>query len=186
MPVRVPAPALAALLLLIAGQACLPLPAQRPRVRTIPSRRPAAAPARPAASDSAGLAALRREVLSEVNAERVRRGREPLGRDPLLEQAAQRHAEDMLRRRYFDHQSPEGRSVRDRVDDAGYSWRIVGENLASGPRTPDEAVEGWMGSTAHRRVLLDRRFTDLGVGYAESGGSRRSLRLWVQVFGGPR
>jgi uncharacterized protein YkwD len=185
MPVRVPAPALAALLVLAAGEGCLPSPAARPTVRTIPPRRPAAAPARPA-SDAVGLAALRREVLSEVNAERVRRGREPLGRDPALEQAAQRHAEDMLRRRYFEHESPEGRSVRDRVEDAGYSWRIVGENLASGPRTPDEAVDGWMGSPAHRRILLDRRFADLGVGYAEGGGSRRPLRLWVQVFGGPR
>ena len=180
---RVPGAALAALLLLTALQGCLPPPAARPRVRTIPPRRPAAAPARTA---SAGLAALRQEMLSEVNAERVRRGREPLGRDPALEQAAQRHAEDMLRRRYFDHESPEGRSVRDRVKDAGYSWRIVGENLASGPRTPMEAVGGWMGSPGHRSILLDRRFTDLGVGYAEGGSSRRPLRLWVQVFGDPR
>jgi uncharacterized protein YkwD len=146
---------------------------------------PPAAPIRPAAEPS-GLTSLRREVLERVNDERLRHGRDPLLRHSALDRAAQRHAEDMLRRRYFSHVGPEGESVRDRVRATGYRWRVVGENLASGPRSPAEAVRGWMGSPAHRRILLDDRFSDLGVGYAEGGPARDRQRLWVQVFAVPR
>ena len=50
----------------------------------------------------------------------------------------------------------------------GYAW-AAGEVLAwgSGRRaTPAGAVAAWMRSTAHRRVLLARRYRDVGVGVA--------------------
>ena len=70
------------------------------------------------------------------------------------------------------------------------AW-FVGENLGWRPleeATAYEILRGWLASRSHRRVLLDRRFTHLGV-------RRRRLRLddlphgiviWVAHLGTPK
>lgn len=129
------------------------------------------------------LAQVRAAVLARVNAERRRAGVSPLKANPLLDRAAQRHAEDMLRRGYFAHESPEGDKVRERARDAGYDWRAIGENIALGQTSVDEVMDTWMKSPGHRRNILDPDFKELGVGLAlgRSGDSHRVL--WAQAFG---
>jgi uncharacterized protein YkwD len=100
---------------------------------------------------------------------------DPLGR------AAQRHAQDMARRGYFDHRAPEGSTPGDRVRRAGYLPRLVGENIAFGPESAEEVVRGWLESTGHCENIMDARFTQIGIGLAE--GSRRGHIYWVQNFG---
>src|SRR5262249_22009106 len=100
-----------------------------------------------------------------------------------LDHAAQHHAEDMLARGYFEHTSPDGDTVRERTHDYGYRWRAVGENIALGQLTVDQAMDSWMKSPEHRDNILDGEYRDLGVGLA-MGESRKGFRiLWVQVFG---
>lgn len=134
------------------------------------------------------LERVRAEVLAQVNLRRRRAGEPPLARSHALEAAAQRHAEDMLARSYFAHQSPQGTTVRTRAQAAGYEWRSVGENLAEGQRTVDEVVEAWMRSAPHRANILDRDFIDTGIGLALGRDPRTGERriLWVQTFGLPR
>jgi uncharacterized protein YkwD len=92
----------------------------------------------------------------------------------------------MLSRSYFAHKSPEGRSVRDRAENAGYTWRAIGENIAEGQSSVDEVMDTWMNSPGHRRNILDPAFKELGVGIA-LGKSRGNYRiLWAQAFGAPR
>jgi uncharacterized protein YkwD len=100
---------------------------------------------------------------------------EPLGR------AAQRHAEDMARRGFFDHRAPDGSTPGDRVRRAGYSPRLTGENIAFGPESAEEVVRGWLESTGHCENIMDARFAQIGIGIAE--GSRRGHIYWVQNFG---
>jgi uncharacterized protein YkwD len=130
----------------------------------------------------ADLAKVRGAMLARVNVERAAAGAPPLGLHPLLNAAAQGHAEDMLSRSYYRHESPEGLSPRNRVEAQGYSAELVGENISRGPLSVDEAVDGWMRSTEHRSNLLHPRFTELGIGLAV--GNRTAL--WVQSFGRPR
>src|SRR4051812_25137546 len=52
-----------------------------------------------------------------VNAERPSRGLRPLRRDSDLTQAASHHAADMVRRDFFSHVTPTGRSLHDRIGD---------------------------------------------------------------------
>jgi uncharacterized protein YkwD len=143
------------------------------------------------ARDTAGLrdlARVRTDLLARIN--RLRRGTAApqLAANYHLDVAAQRHAEDMLARSYFAHRSPDGTSVRERARAAGYEWAAIGENLALGQRTIDEAVEGWMKSAGHRENILDSRFTDSGVGLAIGRDPRSGEYriLWVQTFGSPR
>lgn len=116
-----------------------------------------------------------------VNVERAQRSRAPLVVQGELATAAKRHARDMVARGYFSHTSPSGRTFVDRLRSAGYLWPArswaVGEVLAwgdAGLSTPAAIVAAWMHSPGHRRVLMRRRYREIGVGIASGtpGGER--------------
>lgn len=125
-------------------------------------------------------------VLKHVNLQRSMNGERPLTLDRRLSEAAQKHAEDMARRDYFEHRSPDGRALQDRIASAGYPWRAIAENLAAGRASPELTVESWMTSPGHRDNMLNREYQELGVGYArppEEGKRPRYSHYWVVVFG---
>ena len=128
----------------------------------------ASASAEPHAASSA---AVRGATLCLINAERRKRGLPRLRLNRRLTTAASRHARDMVRKRYFSHDSPDGRDFIDRIRRAGYlrgarsGWSL-GENIAWGTAnlaSPREIVRAWMDSPGHRRNILYRRFTEIGV-----------------------
>ena len=111
-------------------------------------------------------------VICAINAERHAAARPPVAPQPQLALAANRHARDMVRRRYFSHTTLGGRSMVDRLLAVGYlgrgtgAWE-VGEVLAwgAGPlSTPAATVAAWMQSPSHRRVLLWPDYDEVGVG----------------------
>jgi uncharacterized protein YkwD len=135
------------------------------------------------------LERVRAGMLAEVNARRAETGAPPLTLDPRLGEAAQRHAEDMLRRSYYDHESLEGLRPRDRVAQAGYRAGLVAENIARGPTSVEEVMSAWMQSRGHRSNLLNPAFREMGVGCAvghSATGTVGDTVLWVQDFGRPR
>jgi uncharacterized protein YkwD len=114
-------------------------------------------------------AALGREVVSEVNAVRARHGLSQLVVSSALASAARRHSVDMARTGYFDHQSPTRGPFDERVRRdyraAGYrSWR-AGENLlwASPDIDARRAVELWLESPSHRKILLSPGWREIGL-----------------------
>jgi uncharacterized protein YkwD len=126
---------------------------------------PADATMRPAASQS---------VLCLVNAERARRALPALTASALLTKAASAHSADMVRRKYFAHVAPNGLDQRRRVARTGYlrgcrRSPTLGETIAFGTAvygSPAELVKSLMESSAHRAIILDRRFREIGVGLA--------------------
>jgi uncharacterized protein YkwD len=137
------------------------------------------------ARQTAGLAdleAVRAAMLAIVNAARTVEGRPPLVLDPQLNAAAQAHAQDMLARTYYSHESPEGSLPRQRVSTTGFSADVVGENLAAGQTSVENVVEAWLHSSDHRRNILEPRFTHLGVGLAVGSYNHKYKILWVQDF----
>jgi len=130
-------------------------------------------------------------VLYLTNLERRTEGLPPLKGESHLEAAAQAHAEDMAILDYFDHQSLDGRSPWDRLEEAGYVFHAAGENIAAGQSTPEDVVDGWMNSPGHRANILNPSFRELGVGYhLEEGdtfpGPYGYGCYWVQDFGAHR
>ena len=86
-----------------------------------------------------------------------------------LTEVARAHSEDMVRRGYFSHVSPEGKDVADRVRADGLRYRRVAENIqmSRGARdTAQSAVDSWMNSEPHRGSILDPGFVETGVGVA--------------------
>jgi uncharacterized protein YkwD len=133
------------------------------------------------------LERVRAGMLAEVNAQRAEAGAPPLTLDPRLVEAAQKHAEDMLRRSYYDHESLEGLRPRDRVAQAGYQAGLVAENIARGPVSVEEAMSAWMQSRGHRSNLLNPAFREMGVGCAVGHSAAiGDTVVWVQDFGRPR
>ena len=114
-------------------------------------------------------AVLELELEREVNEFRIRHRLVPLKHAETLAEVARGHSRDMVARDYFEHDSPEGRDVADRVLAAGVSYRKVGENLAriEGTKSPvSKAIEGWMHSRSHRANLVTPEFEQGGVGVA--------------------
>ena len=103
----------------------------------------------------------RAAVVCELNAARAEAGRDPLRASASLERAATAHASDMVDRHYFAHDSPGGSNAADRARRAGYlrgadHWRI-GEILIwtrGSVLTAEAAVDAWLASPSHRRILL--------------------------------
>ena len=132
------------------------------------------------------LSAMRREMLERVNAERRRRSLPPLRPSVVLDRTAQAHAEDMLKRSFYGHESPEGQTIRERAIAAGYRLSRVGENVASGQPTIEVVMDGWMASDRHRANVLSKVFIEAGFGLAIGKNRAGYQMIWVQVFGRPQ
>jgi uncharacterized protein YkwD len=119
------------------------------------------------------VADAREALLCLMNAQRTARGLGRLKAQPTLAVVAGRFARQMVRDQFFDHTSPGGSTMVSRIKGTTYlrhaqRW-TVGENLAWGTgtlATPRATVEAWMRSADHRANLLDRNFSDAGIGIA--------------------
>ena len=116
-------------------------------------------------------------MIERVNDLRARSGMGPVSPDERLEEAALAHARDMSRRGYFDHRSPDGRGVGERVRRAGYQWCGVAENIALGQTSIPEAFESWRTSPGHRANMLGS--------YSQIGIARAPGNNWVMVLAQP-
>ncbi len=136
------------------------------------------------------LERIRTEMLDRVNTVRADAGLPPLRRSAELDRAAQEHAQDLLVRGYYRHQSLEGATPGDRAVASGYPTGLVGENLHEDRYTVEQTVDDWLHSPGHRRNLLDPGCTDLGLGLALGEGyglDTNAYRVvWVQDLGRQR
>lgn len=138
-------------------------------------------------SDLRDIDKVRQQMLAQVNTVRKEAGLRPLRGNTRLDRAAQGHAEDMLARGFFAHESPSGATVSQRSKSAGYLSRAVGENIAFGQISVAEVMETWMDSPGHRKNILTGVFTELGTGLAFGRDKDGKYQVyWVQNFGTPR
>ena len=119
-----------------------------------------------------------RMVVKLTNQARKNAGLAPVFCAPALAKIAQKHADDMCKRGYFSHTSKDGRTMEDRVDEAKFEFRAIGENIAMGQPSAEEVHAGWMDSPVHRENIERPIFGRLGVGYAACNGQP----VWVQNF----
>lgn len=117
-------------------------------------------------------------MFSLVNQERLKAGVGQLAWDPAIVPVARAHAEDMWRRKYFAHISPEGKDVGDRLQAANVDYSFAGENLAQAPTTQTAHI-GLMNSEGHRANILEPRFKKVGIGVIDNGYYGK---MFVQVF----
>jgi uncharacterized protein YkwD len=109
-------------------------------------------------------------ILCLVNGERADNGLPALNHVSQLDQSSQNMCQMMITQHFFSHETPDGKTVVDRVEPTGYipksgDW-VVGENLAWGSgalSTPQAIVNGWMNSPGHRANILAPDYKDIGM-----------------------
>lgn len=123
-------------------------------------------------------------ILAAINSARKRNGAPPLRYNTYLEAAARSQANLMAKRDQLSHDL--GVTLRQRVSDAGYDG-AVGENLAGGQQTLEQAIEGWLKSPGHRATLLSTKFVEFGLAVAKVAPDRKSRygTYWALIAGGP-
>lgn len=137
------------------------------------------------AASAASLSAS--EVATLTNKERTKRGLKALTVNGQLQAMAEAKAADILTQQYFEHVSPDGKTLVDLAKEAGYGYTLVGENLALGNFGSSAAVvKGWMNSPGHRANILKGKFTEIGI--ATVTGTYKGREVWVSVqeFGRPK
>lgn len=107
-------------------------------------------------------------LLEVSNQERSKSDAKPLTTNSHLNAAAQTKADDMVKRNYWSHQTPEGNDPWVFITNQNYAYQKAGENLAYGFDNATQVVDGWMNSATHRANLLDKDFLEVGFGIANS------------------
>ncbi len=134
------------------------------------------------------------DVLRVVNAARARGRRcgstayapvEPVRLSDALSAVALEHSTQMAAADSLAHEGRDGSTAAMRVHRANIPAKHVGENIAAGVPTGAEVIAGWLASPSHCSVIMDPRFTEMGVSYAAQPHSR-SVMFWTQLFSEPR
>jgi uncharacterized protein YkwD len=131
-----------------------------------------AAPGSPAARPTTSVTAanaLEGGILVEINALRRRHGLAPLRTSAPLRLAAEAHSNAMATHGFFAHDSLDGTSFWKRVEryytPKRYGYWAVGENLLWSSPSLDavKALDMWLKSPPHRKVLLTPRWREIGL-----------------------
>ncbi|MCJ8008140.1 CAP domain-containing protein [Lederbergia wuyishanensis] len=151
-------------------------PAPKPAPAPTPETKAKPAPKQPEKKQTTGITQSAQQVIDLTNAERRKQGLPDLQADTQLSGVAQKKSEDMQQKHYFSHTSPTYGSPFDMMRDFGVTYKSAGENIAQGQQTPQEVVQAWMNSEGHRKNILSKDFTHIGVGYEQTG------KHWTQMF----
>jgi uncharacterized protein YkwD len=124
-------------------------------------------------------------ILAAINeARRINGNHRPMAYSMALETAARSQANLMAQKDSLAHNL--GVTLRERVRAAGYIG-AVGENIAGGQTSLQQAIEGWLNSPGHRATLLSDRFVEFGLAQAHTATSVKSRygNYWCFIAGGP-
>jgi uncharacterized protein YkwD len=141
---------------------------------------------------SINVSRLEKAIHALVNDERRKNGLSTTQWDDALSAVARKHSQDMSRRNYFDHYSPEGHDYLYRYRQEGYQCAVKeghvihmgAENIAlnhlydsvitingeafydwnSEDKLAQTTVQGWMKSPGHRKNILTPYFRKEGIG----------------------
>jgi uncharacterized YkwD family protein len=139
------------------------------------------------AGDSAGTGSEGRQaestqaeaILKLVNQERQKAGVPALKLSTKLTEVANTKAKDMADKNYFSHESPTYGSPFEMLKKFGVNYSYAGENIAAGQKSAEEVMNSWMNSSGHKANILNKNYTELGVGFYRGGQYGTE---WVQLF----
>lgn len=129
----------------------------------------------------AELDAAEARVEELINRRRDSRDERAFRHDPRVAELARAKSRDMVDRGYFDHRDRKGHYADYHLDHAGVRFTRVGEIIAWGQSdllaSADEAVDLWMHSSPHKRLILsDNNY--FGAGVATDGRTWK----WTVIF----
>jgi uncharacterized protein YkwD len=99
--------------------------------------------------------------------------------NPQLNLAAQAHSEAMAKARNMDHQLPGEAAFTERAMNAGYNWKMLGENIGISPMLND-ALAAWETSPGHCKNNMEPGFIDVGLACVVGSNN---LKYWAMELG---
>ena len=117
------------------------------------------------------------EVVRLVNVERAKAGLSALTLDSELEKAATIRSNEIINN--FSHTRPNGSSFSTVLKENNISYKLAGENIAWGQKTPEAVVTAWMNSEGHRANIMNSSFSKIGVGNVKNSSG---TIYWTQLF----
>jgi len=117
-----------------------------------------------------------KEILQYVNEDRKEHNLPPLQINELESSLALNHSQDMASGKVkFGH---DGFNTRARKIQKSLGSTEIGENVASGPMTAHEVVDGWLKSPGHKKNI-EGHFTLTGIGWASD---KKGNIYFTQIF----
>ena len=148
----------------------------QPTNTPVPTATPTPKPTQPDENKKAEEYA--KEVIRLTNIERKKEGLSELKYHAKMQQAAMVRAKELVQRYDGTHQRPDGRASETAMYEAGVG-NPGRENIGKGRTSPQGIVNAWMSSDGHKKTILQRDYTHIGVGYyCDSEG----MGYWVQEF----
>jgi uncharacterized protein YkwD len=141
-----------------------------------------------------GLSNFQSEILKRVNDARANSrmcggtlyaAAAPLTWNANLFNAAAGHARNMATANFFSHDGLDGSTFAQRISNAGYAWRSIGENIAEGQSTIEEVINLWLSSSGHCANIMSSVFSDIGVACVASTTATYSS-YWTMDLGAPQ
>ncbi|HET6332903.1 MAG TPA: CAP domain-containing protein [Polyangiales bacterium] len=127
--------------------------------------------------DANGIA----DVLAQL---RARHGRPTLRRNRLANGVAQAHAKAVCAQGRVVHELEPGVDPETRIARAGLKAQLTGETVARAADA-NAAMEATWQSPSHSLTLLERRFTDVGIGLATDDQHRTCLVVLLMAWPRP-
>lgn len=122
------------------------------------------------------------QFLDMTNKAREKENLPPLKLNATLVGVARAHAANMAKQGILEHVL-DGKTAAQRVKDAGYVYRKMGENVSKGFNSPlAQIFQGLMDSKGHRENILNKEYLEIGVGFARG---KDGWLYYAQVFGTP-
>lgn len=105
-----------------------------------------------------------------------------LNANQLLQKAAYDKAYAILNSQIFAHKIG-NKKFSSWVKDAGYPYLYTGENLAIDFVTSEGAMKAWLKSPSHKKNIINRNFTEIGVAVVDGKFHDKNSIIIVQIFG---
>jgi uncharacterized protein YkwD len=122
-----------------------------------------------------------KHLLDLTNKERKKEKLPLLKPSPLLFKIARAHSKNMAKQNKMAHVL-DGKNPAQRVKEAGYRYFTTGENIAKGDFSQEDLMQRWMGSKLHRANILQKTFTEIGLGIVSD---KDGMVYYTQVFARP-
>ncbi|ORX80332.1 PR-1-like protein [Anaeromyces robustus] len=116
------------------------------------------------------------QMICMVNKERGKRGVPYLAYSSVLANAAQNHSKYQASKKKMTHDESGATSTpMKRIKKAGFkNIRACAENVAYNQKSIEKVMKAWMGSSGHRKNILNKEYTHFGAGMKN--------RYWTQNF----
>jgi hypothetical protein len=126
------------------------------------------------------------EIISEINIRRADSSLPALVENAKLDQAAKSKVQELADLGFLKHSIPQSDGTWLVLDNAGYAYKMAGENLAVHIFDSQDLAAYWMTSPSHRKNILNPEFKDIGVAVIPGVYAGENSFYMAAYFGTPK